>query len=63
MDIFREYDDMLDIIHDDVYMRMFAQTLEGKCTKWFTNSPFDSIASFCNFHDLFLIIWAAEVQE
>ncbi len=63
MDRFHEYTNILDILHDGVYMRMFAQTLEGECKKWLVDFPAYSIASFCDFHDLFLIRWVADIQE
>jgi hypothetical protein len=46
------------IQHEDVFMRMFTQSLEGEVIRWFRNLAVDSISSWTDFHDLFLHKWA-----
>ena len=63
MDKFQDYTDDLNVHRDDVFMRMFKQTLEGDCKKWFKGLSVVSISSFWDLHDLSLSKWASIPQD
>jgi hypothetical protein len=46
-----------EIIHEDVFMRTFSQSLHEDARLWFRNLKVDSIGSLAYFHDLFLRYW------
>ena len=52
------FTDYLKIQHDDVFMRMFTEPLEGKVRKWFRDLAAGSISSWVDFKDIFLNKWA-----
>ena len=63
MDKFHDYTDDLNVHNDDVFMRMFKQTLEGDCGQWFKGLSAVSISSFLDLCDLFLSKWTFIPQE
>jgi hypothetical protein len=54
---FEWFTDLLQIIHEDVFMRTFFQSLHGDVGQWFRNLKVDSIDSWEYFHDTFLGYW------
>jgi hypothetical protein len=46
MDSFQDFTDNLFIEHDDVFMILFVQNLEGDVRKWFRGLPHASINSW-----------------
>eukprot|EP01018_Ginkgo_biloba_P021852 Gb_40590 [translate_table: standard] len=54
---FQDFTDNLFIEYDDVYMRLFGQTLEGDVRKWFKDLMVDSIDSWKTFKELFMRQW------
>jgi hypothetical protein len=42
--------DNLVIDHEDVYLRIYVQSLEGDAIKWFKNLPIETIVSLETFH-------------
>jgi len=48
------YADNLDINEEDVWMRIFIQSLDGEARKWFRNLPPRSIADIDALDDVFL---------
>ena len=54
---FEDWANLEEIDHDDVKMRVFAQSLAGEARKWFTALPNASIADFPVFEVLFKNKW------
>jgi hypothetical protein len=49
--------DLYEVEDDDVYIRMFALSLQGKVKDWFKNLPAASIRNFNQFMQVFLDRW------
>jgi hypothetical protein len=49
--------DLFEVEDDDVYIRMFALSLQGKVKNWFRNLPAASIINFHQFMQVFLDRW------
>jgi hypothetical protein len=54
---FDQFDDILGIEHDDVYMRLLIQTFEGQVITWFIGLPVGSIRSYNDLEISFLRQW------
>jgi len=54
---FYSYADNLDISEDDVWMRVFVQSLDGEARKWFRELLHRSIADIETLDDAFLKQW------
>jgi len=54
---FQYFIDFLEIVHEDVYMRMFYDSLEGNFKNWVNSLAIDFIDSIISFWDLFLKTW------
>jgi hypothetical protein len=50
---FHEYMRQLSIVHEDVLMKMFRYSLEGKAREWCRSFPPSSISSLKEFHAIF----------
>ena len=57
LESFYSYADNLDINEDDVWIRVFVQSLDGKARKWFKELPNRSIADIEALDDAFLKHW------
>jgi hypothetical protein len=49
--------DLFEVEDDDVYIRMFSLSLQGKVKNWFKNLPAASISNFHQFVQVFLDRW------
>jgi hypothetical protein len=58
MEAFECFTNNLEIIHEDVFMRTFSQSLHRNARIWFRNLKVDSIGSWIDFHDCFMIYWS-----
>jgi hypothetical protein len=54
---FEWFTDLLQIIHEDVFMRTFFQSLYGDVGFWFRNLKVDSISSWTDLRNVFLRYW------
>jgi hypothetical protein len=54
MESFECFTDNFEIIHEDVFVRTFSQSLHGNARLWFKKFKANSIGSHAYFHDLFL---------
>jgi len=54
---FIQFVDILDIEHEDIYMRLLVQTFEGKVRTWFRGLPVNSIPSYDDLETSFLRQW------
>jgi hypothetical protein len=52
MSSFEIFTDFLEIQHEDVFTRLFTQSLVGEVKIWFRDLPTKSITSWTNFHDV-----------
>jgi len=57
LEVFYSYADNLDISENDVWMRVFVQSLNGEARKWFRELPQRSITDIEALHDAFLKQW------
>ena len=57
VDRFEDFVNLEKVDHDDVEMRLFAQSLSGEAKKWFRDLPGRSIATFKYFKNSFLEMW------
>ena len=57
LEAFYSYGDNLDINEEDVWMRVFVQSLDGEVRKWFRELPPRSIADIEALDDVFLKHW------
>ena len=57
LESFYSYADNLDISEDDVWMRVFVQSLDGEARKWFRELPHRSIVDIEALDDVFLKHW------
>jgi len=57
LELFYNYADNLDIYQEDVWMRVFVQSLDGEARKWFRDLPPRSIADIDALDDVFLKHW------
>ena len=57
LESFYSYADNLDISEDDVWMRVFVQSLDGEARKWFRELTPRSIADIEALDDAFLKHW------
>jgi len=57
LESFYSYADNLDISEDDVWMRVFVQSLDGEARKWFIELPHRSITEIEALDDAFLNQW------
>lgn len=57
LEAFYSYADNLDINEEDVWMRVFFQSLDGEARKWFRELPPRSIADIETLDDVFLKHW------
>jgi hypothetical protein len=54
---FEHFLDLYEVEDDDIYIRMFALSLQGKVKNWFKNLPTASIGNFHQFMQVFLDRW------
>jgi hypothetical protein len=54
---FEWFTDLLQIVHEDVFMRNFSQSLHGDVGQWFRHLEVNSIGSWTEFHDAFMKYW------
>jgi hypothetical protein len=54
---FEDFLDLYEVEDDDVYIRMFALSLQGKVKNWFRNLPAANIRNFHQFMQVFLDRW------
>jgi hypothetical protein len=54
---FEDFLDLYEVEADDVYIRMFSLSLQGKVKNWFKNLPAASINNFHQFVQVFLDRW------
>ena len=54
VDKFDDFIDLEKLNHEDVKMRLFAQSLSGEAKKWYKDLPARSIPSFAGFQTMFL---------
>jgi hypothetical protein len=54
---FEDFLDLYEVEDDDVYIRMFSLSLQGKVKNWFKNLPAASIENFHQFMQVFLDRW------
>ena len=45
------------IEHEDIFIRVFHDSLEGGCKEWVNKFPPSSIYLFIRFFDVFLDVW------
>lgn len=57
LESFYYYADNLDIYEEDVWMRVFVQSLDGEARKWFRELPPRSITDIEALDDVFLKHW------
>jgi hypothetical protein len=57
LDWFNDFVDLEEVDHEDVKVRLFAQSLSGEVRKWFKSLPTASIPDFAAFETLFLARW------
>jgi len=57
LEAFYSYADNLDINEEDVWMKVFVQSLKGEARKWFRDLPPRSIADIDALDDVFLKHW------
>ena len=57
LESFYSYADNLDISEDDVWVRVFVQSLDGEASKWFKELTPRSIVDIEALHDAFLKHW------
>jgi hypothetical protein len=57
MGAFQDFIDNLFVEHDDVFMRLFIQTLEGDVRKWFRGLPATSIGTWKALESTFMRQW------
>jgi hypothetical protein len=57
MDAFQCFTDNFEIIHEDVFMRTFFQSLQGDAQLWFEHLGIDSVSSWNDLHNVFLRCW------
>ena len=57
LESFYSYADNLDISENDVWMRVFVQSLDGEARKWFRELPHRSITDIEALDDAFLTQW------
>jgi hypothetical protein len=55
--LLRQFIDLVEIIHEDVFMRKFYQSLYIEPRLWLRNLKVDSIESWADLHDAFLRYW------
>ena len=54
---FSDWIDLEEVDHDDVKVRLFAQSLAREARKWFKNLPDNSIMNYQYFEDSFMDKW------
>jgi hypothetical protein len=57
LDWFNDFVDLEEVDHEDVKLRLFAQSLSGEVRKWFKALPTASILNFAAFETSFLARW------
>jgi hypothetical protein len=57
MGAFQDFTDNLFVEHDDVFMRLFIQTLEGDVRKWFRGLPVATIGTWKALESTFMRQW------
>lgn len=57
LESFYNFADNLDIYEEDVWMRVFVQSLDGDARKWFNELPPRTIADIEALDDVFLKHW------
>jgi hypothetical protein len=54
---FQDFIDNLEILHEDIIMRLFSKYLIGDAALWFKNMEVASIGSWDELYDTFLKYW------
>jgi hypothetical protein len=54
---FERFTDLFEIMHEDVFMRTFCQSLQGDVRIWFKNLGADLVSSWVYLCDVFLRYW------
>jgi len=57
METFEHFIDLFEIEHDDLFMRIFFQSLQGNAKTWFIHLQLESINSWDELREAFLIFW------
>ena len=55
--------DILRVKKEDVFIRLFFDSFQGKCRKWIEGFPIRSINSFVDFWHIFLETWMEKEEE
>ena len=59
---FRDFVELLRIKHEDVFIRLFYDSLQGKCKSWVENLAVGSIRSLPGFWLIFLKTWMEKTK-
>ena len=54
---FDDFIELEEVDHEDVNMRLFAQSLSGEAKKWYKDLPPRSIPNFSGFQTAFMERW------
>ena len=54
---FRDFTELLRVKHEDVFLRLFHDSFQGKCRSWVDSLPAKSVRSFKYFWCIFLETW------
>ena len=57
MSAFQDFIDNLEILHEDIIMRLFSKSLIGDVALWFKNMEVASIGSWDELYDTFFKYW------
>jgi len=57
METFERFINLFEIEHDDVFMRIFSQSLNGNAKTWFIHLHLDSISSWDELRESFFRFW------
>jgi len=60
---FRDFAELLRVKHEDVFIRLFYDSLQGKCKSWVENLPVGSIRSLPSFWLIFLKRWMGNTKS
>jgi hypothetical protein len=59
---FRDFTEFLRVKHEDVFIRLFYDSFQGKCRSWAESLPLKSIRSITTFWVVFLETWMEKVE-